>query len=76
MRLSNQSILERWVKRGCCLFLVAGLLATVPAVAAGEGEQTPVKFRWAFGALTDDGTTLKLGLLVPVRLSRPATSSK
>jgi len=60
MRLSNQSNLERWVKRACCLFLVAGLLTAVPVVAAGEGEQAPVKFRWAFGALTDDGTTLKL----------------
>lgn len=60
MRLSNQSKLERWVKRVCCLFLVAGLLAAIPEGAAGAGEQNLVKFRWAFGALTDDGTTLKL----------------
>ncbi len=59
MRLSNQSNLG-WVKRGCCLFLVAGLLAAVPEVTAGAGEQDLVKLRWAFGALTDDGTTLKL----------------
>lgn len=60
MRLSNQFELKRWVMRGCCLILVAGLLAAVPEVPAGAGEQALVKFLWAFGALTDDGPTLKL----------------
>lgn len=47
-----------------CLWLFFTILLVVPpAVARCAEEQAPVKFRWAFGALTEDGADLKLEAL-------------
>lgn len=60
MRTYSRLKSERWVLRSLCLFLLAVLFAVSPTVASGADDQALVKFRWAFGALTEDGANLKL----------------
>lgn len=60
MRLPYRSNLKRLVLQGLYRFGLAMLLFVGPGMAHGAEGEKPVKFRWAFGALKQDGTELKL----------------
>lgn len=60
MRTYGRLKSERRVVRSFCLFVVAVFLTASATVVSSADEQPLVKFRWAFGALTDDGDKLKL----------------
>jgi len=60
MLLPYRSNLERWVLQGFCWLVLLGTLAVCPNVAQSTDDQQPIKFRWAFAALKQDGSDSKL----------------
>jgi hypothetical protein len=60
MRLHRHSQVTTWIVRSFCGLFVTVLIAAYPALALSADEQALVKFRWAFGALKEDGANLKL----------------
>jgi hypothetical protein len=60
MCLHRNGPIPTWVLRSFCRLVFLVLLAAFPGVAQSADEQQPVKFRWAFGALKQDGVDLRL----------------
>jgi hypothetical protein len=60
MRFHHDSKRGKGIQRGICGLCLAVLIVAWPAVARSAEEQGLVKFRWAFGALKQDGADMKL----------------
>lgn len=60
MRFTNHPKWQKGILRGMGGLLLALLVVAWPAVVRSADEKDLIKFRWAFGALKQDGSELKL----------------
>ncbi len=60
MRWQGTVRARTWAIRNFGTILLVAILVCLPAGKAGAADQETIKFRWAFGALTQSGTDPKL----------------